>query len=45
VEEAHAPWRPSAGHRITGLSKAEREEAMRMVEKMFRDVEGDAYFE
>jgi len=39
-----SPWRPSRGYRVTSLSKAECKEAARMVEKMFRDVEGDDYF-
>lgn len=39
------PWRPRVGYRITSLSEAECEEAIRMVEKMFRDVEEDSYFE
>ena len=39
------PWRPGRGSILTSLSKTECEEAIRWAEKMFREVEGDAYFE
>lgn len=39
------PWRPGGGSIITSLSKTECKEAIRWAEKMFREVEGDAYFE
>lgn len=38
------PWRPGRGSLITELSEQECEEAIRWVKQMFREVEGDGYF-
>lgn len=40
-----SPWRPNVRYQITSLSKIECKQAIQKVEKMFREIEGDAYFE
>jgi len=39
------PWRPGSGNLVTSLPTPEQERAVRWVEQMFRDVEGNSYFE
>ena len=39
------PWRPGSGSLISDLSEPELRKAIGWVERMFRSVEGDAYFE
>ena len=39
------PWRPGRGRLMTSLSDTECEEAVHWVKQMYREVEGDSYFE
>jgi hypothetical protein len=43
-ERLNGRWRPGKGNQASKLNEAQRENAMRWVERMYRDVEGDAYF-